>query len=73
MRITTIPARTPVRSIPRAPDARRGGPLAPLRRALADCHVPLDRIPPAVVEETLAELPAYARRHNLPFGIAHVM
>lgn len=35
MRITTIPARTPVRPIPRAPDDRRGGPLAPLRRALA--------------------------------------
>jgi glycerol-1-phosphate dehydrogenase [NAD(P)+] len=52
---------------------KQGLNTAPLRRALADCHVPLDRIPPAVVEATLAQLPAYVRRHKLPFGIAHVL
>lgn len=51
----------------------QGQDVAPLRRALDACHIPLDRIPPAVVQQTLAELPAYVRRHALPFGIAHVL
>lgn len=41
--------------------------------ALQACHIPLDRIPTAVTEETLAALPTYCRKHNLPFGIAHVL
>lgn len=52
---------------------QQGQETAALRRALAACHVPLDRIPPAMVEVTLTELPAYVRRHELPFGIAHVL
>lgn len=51
----------------------QGQDVAPLHRALDVCHIPLDRIPPIVVRQTLAELPAYVRRHALPFGIAHVL
>lgn len=53
--------------------AAQGLDVAPLRQALDACHIPLDRIPPAVVERTLAALPAYVRRHDLPFGIAHTL
>jgi glycerol-1-phosphate dehydrogenase [NAD(P)+] len=41
--------------------------------ALRACHVPLDRIPPDVVERTLHALPAYCKRHDLPFGLAHTL
>jgi len=51
----------------------QGQDVTPLRRALDACQIPLDRIPPAIVAQTLAELPAYVRRHDLPFGIAHVL
>lgn len=44
-----------------------------LERALTDCHVPLDRIPPAVIADTLRTLPAYCARHQLAFGIAHTL
>ena len=50
---------------------RQGQPVAPLRRALEACAIPLDTIPQAVVESTLRELPDYVRRHHLPYGIAH--
>ena len=53
--------------------AAQGLDVAPLRQALDACHIPLDRIPPAVVERTLAALPAYVQRHDLPFGIAHTL
>ncbi len=53
--------------------AAQGQDVAPLRRALGACHIPLDRIPPTVVEQTLAALPAYVKRHDLPFGIAHML
>ncbi len=44
-----------------------------LKKALHDCRVPLDTIPPIIIEEVMRSLPAYARRHNLPFGIAHTL
>ncbi len=44
---------------------------APLRQALEACRIPLDNIPDAVVAETVRRLPAYARQHDLPYGIAH--
>lgn len=50
---------------------RQGQDVAPLRRALEACRVPLDSIPPDVVEATLRDLPAYCREHRLPHGIAH--
>ncbi len=51
----------------------QGLQVAQLRRALDACSVPLNRIPPAVVEQTLATLPAYVQQHALPFGIAHTL
>jgi glycerol-1-phosphate dehydrogenase [NAD(P)+] len=44
-----------------------------LEAALRACHVPLDRIPPQVVEETLRGLSVYCRHHQLPFGLAHTL
>jgi glycerol-1-phosphate dehydrogenase [NAD(P)+] len=43
-----------------------------LEAALRACAVPLDRLSAEVTAATLRELPEYARRHDLPFGIAHV-
>lgn len=50
---------------------RQGQDVAALARALRACHVPVDRLPASVVESTLEQLPAYVRRHGLPYGIAH--
>lgn len=50
---------------------RQGQDVAPLRRALEACNIPLDTIPDDVVESTLDNLPEYVRRHELPYGIAH--
>ena len=44
-----------------------------LKQALRACHVPLDRIPEAIIRQTLLDLPNYCRRHNYPFGIGHVI
>jgi glycerol-1-phosphate dehydrogenase [NAD(P)+] len=41
--------------------------------ALLACHIPINRLPLDVVERTLSELPAYCRRHKLPFGLAHTL
>jgi hypothetical protein len=51
----------------------QGLQVAQLRRALDACSIPLNRIPSAVVEQTLATLPAYVQQHALPFGIAHTL
>ncbi len=42
-----------------------------LETALKACHIPLDRIPGEVVEQSRKELPAYCIRHALPYAIAH--
>jgi glycerol-1-phosphate dehydrogenase [NAD(P)+] len=42
-----------------------------LEAALQACHVPLGNIPEDVVGAALQGLPAYARKHDLPYGIAH--
>lgn len=52
---------------------RQGQDLSPLRRALEACRIPLETIPQAVIEATLRSLPAYVRRHDLPYGIAHCL
>ena len=52
---------------------RQGQATDPLKAALLACHARLDFISPQVVATTLADLPAYCRRHQLPFGIAHVL
>jgi glycerol-1-phosphate dehydrogenase [NAD(P)+] len=45
--------------------------VEPLRRALIAACVPLDRVPPDALAAVERDLPAYVRRHNLPYGIAH--
>jgi glycerol-1-phosphate dehydrogenase [NAD(P)+] len=42
-----------------------------LEAALKVRHIPLDKIPPSFVEEALRGLPAYCRKHNLAYGLAH--
>jgi len=44
-----------------------------LEAALKACHIPLDRIPQNLVEETLRGLPGYCEHHGLPFGLAHTL
>jgi glycerol-1-phosphate dehydrogenase [NAD(P)+] len=50
---------------------RQGQDPVRLESALRTCHIPLDRIPPPRIAETLRILPAYVRTHHLPYGIAH--
>jgi len=49
----------------------QGQKTARLERALKACHIPLDKIPEQIIQQTLRELPAYVTRHHLPYGIAH--
>ena len=42
-----------------------------LEKALRLCHIPLDRIAPAAIEQTARQLPAYCLQHGLAYGIAH--
>jgi glycerol-1-phosphate dehydrogenase [NAD(P)+] len=42
-----------------------------LEAALEACHIPLDNIPADLIGATLRGLPAYVRKHDLPYGIAH--
>lgn len=49
---------------------RQGQDAAPLRRALERAGVPLDALSADVIAETLRQLPAYVRQHDLPYGIA---
>lgn len=51
----------------------QGQDIAPLEKALKACNVPLSNIPQGMIERTLKILPAYSRRHNLSFGIAHTL
>ncbi len=51
----------------------QGQATGALEAALKACHIPLDRIPEDIVQQTLKSLPAYARKHNLAYGIAHEM
>ena len=51
----------------------QGQDTAPLEKALNACSVPLNNIPQEMIDRTLQILPAYSRRHNLSFGIAHTL
>jgi glycerol-1-phosphate dehydrogenase [NAD(P)+] len=42
-----------------------------LEKALEACKIPLDNIPADLIGATLSGLPAYVRKHDLPYGIAH--
>ncbi|UCC51765.1 MAG: iron-containing alcohol dehydrogenase [Anaerolineaceae bacterium] len=50
---------------------KQGCLTPPLRAALEACQIPLANIPVGVITTTLQQLPAYAQKHNLPYGIAH--
>ena len=41
--------------------------------AMRACHIPLEHILPDMVERTIAALPEYCQKHDLPYGIAHTM
>ncbi len=47
--------------------------VGPLEAALKACHIPLDKIPKNVIQDTLHGLPSYCTKHNLSFGIAHTL
>jgi glycerol-1-phosphate dehydrogenase [NAD(P)+] len=49
----------------------QGQDVAPLKRALQACHIPLTNIPQSVIYETLRTLPDFSRRHRYAYGIAH--
>jgi hypothetical protein len=49
----------------------QGQNTLPLEAALRACHIPLDRIPQDVIQQTMRILPGYARTHNLAYGIVH--
>ena len=51
--------------------AKQGQSTESVRKALEACQIPLDNIPPAIVEKTLAQLAPYSFKHKLPYGIAH--
>jgi glycerol-1-phosphate dehydrogenase [NAD(P)+] len=42
-----------------------------LEAALQACHIPLESLPEDRVGATIQALPAYVRKHDLPYGIAH--
>jgi glycerol-1-phosphate dehydrogenase [NAD(P)+] len=51
----------------------QGQDIEPLKRALEDCKIPLTNIPVEVIQRTLLGLPAYCKKHDLLFGIAHTL
>ena len=52
---------------------RQGQDIRPYQAALRACNIPLDRIPPEAVRQTLAQLPDYCEKHGLAFGLAHTL
>jgi glycerol dehydrogenase-like iron-containing ADH family enzyme len=53
--------------------AAQGQDPAPLREAMLAVGARLDRISADHVRETLAGLPTYSSRHDLPYGVAHAL
>ncbi len=51
----------------------QGQDTNPLEAALKACQIPLENIPPEIVNRTLADLPAYCKKHGLAFGLAHTL
>jgi glycerol-1-phosphate dehydrogenase [NAD(P)+] len=51
--------------------ALQGQDVAPLKRALSACRIPLTNISKEIIETTVSILPEYCARHALPYGIAH--
>lgn len=44
-----------------------------LETAMQACNIPLNNIPEEFITRTLRDLPAYCRKHNLAYGIAHTL
>lgn len=51
----------------------QGQDTEPLKKALEACKIPLTNIPTEAIERTILGLPAYCRKHQLLFGIAHTL
>ena len=52
---------------------KQGQNPAPLRTALEGAGLSLNALPNALIEQTLRELPAYVRKHELPYSLAWEM
>lgn len=50
---------------------RQGQDTTALAKALNTCNIPLNKIPPSVIAQTLYELPAYCRKYNLWYSRVH--
>ncbi|MCE7982220.1 MAG: iron-containing alcohol dehydrogenase [Caldilinea sp. CFX5] len=50
---------------------RQGQETTALEQALNACHIPLNNIPPSIIEQTLHGLPAYCVKHKLWYSRAH--
>ena len=53
--------------------ALQGQDIAPLQKALINCQIPVNNIPPEVVRQVMLDQSAYCRKHDLPFGISHTL
>jgi glycerol-1-phosphate dehydrogenase [NAD(P)+] len=51
----------------------QGQEVKAVKAAMRACHIPLDRIKPEQIEQTIRALPEYCLKHKLPFGIAHTL
>lgn len=51
----------------------QGQATARYESALRACHVPLNRIPAEITDQTLKSLPSYCQKHGLAFGLAHTL
>ena len=51
----------------------QGQDIAPLKRALDHCNVPLTNIPQDLIDRTILGLAEYSTRHSLAYGIAHTL
>lgn len=49
----------------------QGQDISELKKAMISGNIPLDKIPPDIIRETLYELPEYSREHQYLYGIAH--
>jgi glycerol-1-phosphate dehydrogenase [NAD(P)+] len=51
----------------------QGQEIAPLKKALDFCNVPLTNIPEDLIDRTILGLAEYSAYHNLAYGIAHTL
>ncbi len=51
--------------------ALHGQDITPIRETLQSAGIRLGQLPPGDIAETLRELPAYVKKHDLPYSILH--